>query len=278
MKKEVCVITGCNSGIGKVLATSMARQGYEVIMLVRDSEKSVKAFEDIIRESKSHVVRLEFVDLSSLKSIQDVVKRISDKYVRIDVLINNAGAFNRKLKYSTDGLELTLAVNYYAVFALTNGLMPLIKRTHNARIVNLCSKVQKMGKILKENNFESSRYNGINAYANSKLLTLHFTWLLADKLQNTSVTVNCVHPGAVRTNVFRDYPSWIQTILGFFLETAEEGAEAPLNLATSSKLHGVTGKYFNKNRVNLNATLNFNRADSQDIWDQTQRIINRIRL
>lgn len=278
MEKEVCVITGCNSGIGKVLATSMARQGYEVVMLVRESEKSAKAFEEIIRESKSHVVRLEYVDLSSMKSINEVVKRITERYSRVDVLINNAGTFNRKLKQSEDGLEMTLAVNYFAVFALTNGLMPLIKRTHNARIVNLGSKVQKYGRILSDTNFETEKYNGINAYANSKLLVLHFTWLLADKLQNTSVTANCVHPGAIHSNIFREYPNWIQAILGLFLDTPEDGAEAPLTLATSPRLHGVTGKYFDKTQVNLTATSQFLKVDSQEIWDQTQRIINRIRV
>ncbi len=278
MEKEVCVITGCNSGIGKVLATSMARQGYEVVMLVRDSEKSVKAFEEIIRESKSHVVRLEYVDLSSLKSINEAVKRITERYNRIDVLINNAGIFNRKLERSVDGLELTLAINYFAVYALTNGLMPLIKRTHNARIVNLGSKVQKYGKVLTDTHFETVKYNGMHAYANSKLLVLHFTWLLADKLQNTSVTVNCVHPGAINSGIFRDYPKWIQIILGLFLDTAEDGAESPLMLATSSKIHGVSGKYFDKNQVNIEATARFLKTNSQEIWDQTQRILNRIRL
>lgn len=276
MEKEICVITGCNSGIGKVTALQMARQGYEVIMLVRESEKSVAAFEDIIRESKSHTVRLEYVDLSSISSIMDVLKRLKKEYSKIDLLINNAGVFKRNEEITEDGFEWTLMVNYLAPFILTRGLMPLIQRTPHAKIINIGSQLSKKGELLTKANFGMASFNGMQAYANSKLLLLYLTVNLSKRLSDTSVTVNCVHPGFVNTGVFRDYPKWMGSILGWFIDTPEEGAESILFLVNNSSVREVTGKYFKKTKMSPSLTEFILPNELKEVHQVTTKLVDPI--
>ncbi|MCP4178624.1 MAG: SDR family NAD(P)-dependent oxidoreductase [bacterium] len=115
MDKKTCIITGCNTGIGKITAIELAKQNFEILMLVRDSEKSRKAFEDIKRESNSESVKLYYVNLSSFNSIKKVVEQVKKEHTKVDVLINNAGVYKRSFEKSADGFELTMAVNYSAI-------------------------------------------------------------------------------------------------------------------------------------------------------------------
>lgn len=206
MDNKICVITGCNTGIGKITAIELAKQNFEIIMLVRDSQKSRDAFNEIKETAKSDKIKLYYVDLASLQSIKQVANDIKQKYSKVDVLINNAGVFKRKKEKSIDGFEMTLAVNYLAPFMLTNLLLPLLKESNQTRIVNVSSELYKRGNVNIENNFSDEKFNGDKAYANSKLLMLFFTKELAKRLIKNNITVNCVHPGVVGTDVFREYP------------------------------------------------------------------------
>ena len=124
MDNKICLITGCNSGIGKVAAIELAQKGYEIIMLVRDSEKSRMAYEEI-KNASGGKITLKYADLASLDSITKISEEIAAQYERIDVLINNAGLFKRKFEKSVDSFEMTLAVNYFATFALSILMIPL---------------------------------------------------------------------------------------------------------------------------------------------------------
>ncbi len=116
MTSKTCIITGSNSGIGKATAIELAKKGFEIIMLVRDSNKSKEALQEIKQHSGSDKIVLKHVDLTSLKSIQKVAKEISSEYEKIDVLINNAGVYKKKEEKSEDGFELSVAVNYIAPY------------------------------------------------------------------------------------------------------------------------------------------------------------------
>ena len=140
MDNKICAITGCNSGIGKVTAIELAKKGYEIIMLVRDSEKSRMAYEEIKNDSGGKIT-LKFVNLASLDSIKSLAEEITAQYERIDVLINNAGLFKRKFENSEDSFEMTMAVNYYATFALSILMIPLLEKSKQARIINLTSEL-----------------------------------------------------------------------------------------------------------------------------------------
>ena len=205
---KVCIITGSNSGIGKVTATELAKTGYEVVMLVRSGEKSDRAHEEIKQVSGSEAVNRIDVDLASLQSIRKASETIKGQYESIDILINNAGVFKRVEDRSVDGFEMTIAVNYIAPFYLTDQLLPLLERSERARIINLTSELYKNGQVLLQNGFSPERFDGNKAYANSKLLLMYYSKALADKLSRTNITVNTVHPGVVGTDVLREYPGW----------------------------------------------------------------------
>ena len=244
--RKVCVITGSSAGIGKATAVKMAELGYEVIMLVRDCDKSRRALPEAKKRSGSDNVRLYYVDLASQQSIRDVVDRIKNDLDRIDVLVNNAGVFRRSHQKSPDGFEMTLAVNYLAPFLLTSLLLPLLEATPNSRVVNVTSELYRKGVADLDTQADDGRFNGNRAYANSKLLLVMFTRGLANRLEESGTTVNCVHPGVVATDVFREYPRWFNRLLNRFISKPEDAAAHVIRLASSSALDGVTGKYFSK--------------------------------
>lgn len=270
--RRVCVITGSSAGIGKETAIKVAELGYEVIMLVRDCDKSRLALEEVKQRSGSDNVRLYYVDLASQQSIRDVVKRIENDFDRIDVLVNNAGVFRRRYQKSQDGFEMTLAVNYLAPFLLTTLLLPLLESTPNSRVVNVTSELYRKGVVNLDTQAENIRFNGNRAYANSKLLLVMFTRGLAERLSGSGIAVNCVHPGVVATDVFREYPRWFNRVLNRFISKPEDAAEHVVRLASSSALDGVTGKYFSKSEEKAIATSAESQEARERVWTRSEAL------
>jgi len=271
MDNKICLITGCNSGIGKITAIELAKKGFEIIMLVRDSEKSRIAFEEIKSVSGGKII-LKYVDLASLDSIKKISEEIKSAYERIDVLINNAGLFKRKFEKSVDSFEMTLAVNYFATFALSILMTPLLKKSKQARIINLTSELYKRGMVNLNNNFAIEKFDGNKAYANSKLLVVYFTKELSKRLASENITVNCVHPGVVGTEVFREYPKWFAKILNLMISKPTDGAKPSIYLASSEDLGSTTGKYFYKNKIKVTDTVANDSGLSQKIWVKTEKL------
>jgi len=275
-ENKICVITGCNSGIGKYTAIELAKLGYEIIMLVRDSEKSRKAYEEIKKESGSKLVRLIYVDLASLESIRKSADELKGKISKIDLLINNAGIFKRKEAKSPQGFELTIAVNYLAPFYLTKLLMPLVENAERARIINLSSELYKNGKVYLDNRFSGTKFDGNKAYADSKLLVIYFTKSLAKRLSTTNVTVNALHPGVIGTDVFREYPKWFSKLLNLFIPNPKIGSLPSIYLATSDEVKGFTGKYFYKTKIKETDPIANDDELADRIWEKTEEIVNSI--
>jgi NAD(P)-dependent dehydrogenase (short-subunit alcohol dehydrogenase family) len=271
-KKKTCLITGCSTGIGKATAIELAKMNYYIIMLVRDSEKSRKAFEEIKSASMSNAVKIFYVDLSSQDSIRKVVKEIEKEYSQIDVLINNAGVSKRKYEISPDGYEMTLAINYLGPFLLTNLLIKLIAKSPEGRIINLTSELYKKGKVKLDNLLEKGKFNGQKSYANSKLLLVYFTQILAQRAKQYGIMVNCVHPGMVATEFIREYPNWLGKIINLFLAKPKDGASPVIYLATSLEIDGITGKYFYKTEEKAIKEETNHEKVLLEIWETSERI------
>jgi NAD(P)-dependent dehydrogenase (short-subunit alcohol dehydrogenase family) len=271
-----CVISGCNSGIGKYTAIELAKSEYEIFMLVRDSDKSRAAYEEIKRESGSEAVQLIYVDLTSLESVRKATEELKNKVDKIDLLINNAGVFKRNEVKTEAGFEMTIAVNYIAPFYLTNLLLPLLQKAAAARIINLSSELYKNGKVYPETRFSNTKFDGSKAYADSKLLIVYFTKSLANRLKDTEITVNALHPGVVGTDVFREYPNWFNKILGLFITSPQKGAEPTIYLATSGEVKGITGKYFCKTKEKeIHPVANDDKL-AEKIWAKTEELIKEL--
>jgi retinol dehydrogenase 14 len=256
MSGKICIVTGANSGIGKETALGLAQMGARVIMVCRNAEKGKAALEEIRREFASSQVDLLIADMSSQASVRTVAEQIQRQYPRLDVLVNNAGGAAPARTLSAEGIEMTLATNYVGAALLTLLLLDLLKASAPSRIVNVSSSEAQSPVRLDTNDlqFERRKYSAIAAYRQSKLLLNAFTFELARRLAGTGVTANCLHPGAVATNIWN--PDLLPPLIGKlmialvkpFMLNAKKGAAVSLFLATSPEVAQVSGEYFVKSK------------------------------
>ncbi len=236
--------------MGLATTIELARKGYHVIMACRSEQRGQEALQEALRQSGSATIELMLCDLGSLDSIRQFAHSFNERYDTLDVLMNNAGVVMVKRKETSDGFEQSIGINHLGHFLLTLLLIPPLRRAQQGRIVNVSSGAYKAGKIHFEDPHLHKRYNPIKSYAQSKLANVLFTRILARKVADSRITVNCLHPGAVGTSIGVDrntgFGTRIMAFVGklpFFL-TPEEGAKTAIYLATSPEVAGVTGKYF----------------------------------
>jgi NAD(P)-dependent dehydrogenase (short-subunit alcohol dehydrogenase family) len=186
----VCVVTGASRGIGQAVAAELRRRGATVVTLGRDTSSTMVC------------------DLSSFSSIRDAAARISARYPRIQLLINNAGVQHLHRTLSADGIEATLAVNHLAPFLLTHLLLPALRAGVPARVVTVSSSLARWGRIAFDDLQDERHYNGTRAYLRSKLANIMFTVSLAERLEGSGVSAVCVYPGLVVTDLLRERWWW----------------------------------------------------------------------
>jgi NAD(P)-dependent dehydrogenase (short-subunit alcohol dehydrogenase family) len=243
---KTIIVTGANTGIGKEAALQLAQAGNQVIMLSRDSEKSRMAQQEIISVSGNQNVDLVTADLAETSSIRRAVTEIQEKYPTIDVLVNNAGLYKTKRAENSTGIEMSFAVNYLAIFMLSQLLLDNLAASGSGRIVNVVSELYKSGKLNFDDLMLKGKYKAGDAYANAKYATVLFSAELAEKVKEQGVTVNTLHPGVLATEAFRDYPKLLTKFMNLFLEKPEKGGERIAYLATDDAVTKTTGKYFYK--------------------------------
>ena len=215
---KTVIITGANTGIGLETAVDLAGRQARVILACRSSEKGEKAAVEVRRRSGNDNVVFRLLDLSSLESVRRFASTMLDEEPQIDILVNNAGVMACPYTKTVDGFEMQFGVNHLGHFLLTNLLLDRLKEAKAARIVNVSSIAYRGGKInFDDMNYEHSKYSSFSAYSNSKLANILFTRALAKRLEGTEVTVNVLHPGAVRTKLGRHLrlmvSSWVYTAL-----------------------------------------------------------------
>ena len=268
MKGKRVLITGGNSGIGKVAALELAKLGADVVLACRPSEKTEAALAEI--GAHGAVSNLP-VDLASLGSVRDLATTFLERYDRLDVLINNAGTFPAKLRLTEDGFETQFGVNHLAHFLLTTLLLECLTASAPARVVTVTSKLHKKGAIDFDNLRGEKKYNPRVAYGQSKLANVLFAVELAKRLEGTGVTSNLLHPGAVRTDIMRELPWLIRTAVNLmFIDTAR-GAQTTIMLASDPTLAGVTGKYYDQCKPDSYAEVANDDALRSRLWEVSAR-------
>jgi NAD(P)-dependent dehydrogenase (short-subunit alcohol dehydrogenase family) len=210
-----------------------------------------------------------------MDSVRNFSKEFMDKYDRLDVLINNAGAVFRKRETIVDGFERTLAVNYLGHFLLTYELLPLLKSSAPSRIINLSSGLHTRGTVDFSDLQSEKEYNGMTVYSNVKLMVTMFTYELARRLEGTGVTANVVLPGFVSTNLGSG--SFIYK-LGYLLVrpmqiTPKKGAETSVYLASSDEVEGVTGKTFRELKETESSPESYDQKGQKQLWDRTNELL-----
>jgi retinol dehydrogenase 14 len=279
MSGKICIVTGANSGIGKETALGLAQMGARVVMVCRNAEKGEAALEEICREFGSSQVDLLIADMSSQASVRALAEQIQRKYPRLDVLVNNAGGASLARTLSADGIEMTLAANHLGAALLTLLLLDLLKASAPSRIVNVSSSEAQHPARLDTNDlqFERRKYSGIAAYRQSKLLMNAFTFELARRLARTGVTANCLHPGAVATNIWSSdalplIGKLIIAVVKPFMLNSKQGAAVSLYLAASPEVAQVSGEYFVKSKPAKSNPLSRDAKLMAEVWLWTEKM------
>uniref|UniRef100_A0A224YUL5 Dehydrogenase n=1 Tax=Rhipicephalus zambeziensis TaxID=60191 RepID=A0A224YUL5_9ACAR len=252
MEGKTVIVTGATSGIGKETAMELARRKARVIIGCRNPEKAQQTARQIFEQTKQRVV-VKALDMSSLKSVRNFCDDIVHTEERLDVLINNAGAIghSKKVKMTEDGFEEIFQTNFLAPLLLTLLLLDLLKKSSPSRIINVASDYHRLGQV--GNVGQMAR--GVNLvtnptaiYGNAKLALCMATVALSDRLRGTGVTVNSLHPGAVKTHIVDEGPGLRKFLFDFLLgikgKTPLEGAQTSVRLAVDPELANTSGEYF----------------------------------
>ena len=246
MENKIAIVTGANRGIGKETALALAESNYIVVLACRNMESARIVCAEISLTSFNPNVFAYELDLSSFDSVRRFVSQFSEKFSKLNILINNAGITTQDYEITADGFEKTLQTNSIGPYLLTKMLLPLFPEGEDNRIINLSSDIYKMGIF---NVSKLNTYHWVKAYAVSKYAQLLISFKLAELLKVRGITVNAVHPGIVRTSIMltrKWYDSIINLILAPMYIDEKKGAEPSVRLAVSAELKGVTGRYFKR--------------------------------
>jgi NAD(P)-dependent dehydrogenase (short-subunit alcohol dehydrogenase family) len=277
MQGKIVMVTGATGGIGKETAKALHKMGARVVIVGRNPQKIAAVVEELKGQHPSEAeVKGMLADLSSLADIRKLAEDFKQKYDRLDVLVNNAGAYFTRRIESVDGFEMTFALNHLGYFYLTDLLLDLLKASAPARIINVSSGAHPMGKVNFDNLNSKGFFMGWTAYANSKLMNILFTRELAQRLEGTRVTANVLHPGFVATNFGHNGKglwSWFVKLSQKGAITPEQGAQTSIYLASSPEVAGVSGAYFHNSKIVQPSTAAQDDEVARRLWEVSKKLV-----
>lgn len=277
LQGKICLITGGTNGLGKSTALLLAKMGATVVIVGRDTLKTEKVVEELRMASGNNNIHSLVADLSSQADVRRLAGEFKAKYPQLHVLINNAGAAFTQRQLSSDGVEMTLALNHLAGFLLTNLLLDTLKASAPARIINVSSGGHTAGRI-DFDNLQGEKMYGFDAYLNSKLANVLFTVELAKRLAGAQVTVNALDPGLTATGFGANNGKVMATLVKVFaplvMRSPEKGAETSVYLASSPAVATVTGKYFRDSKSVPPAHQAADDEVAKKLWDVSAELVH----
>ena len=256
MAQKVVLVTGATDGIGKATAIMIAKQSsYQLVIHGRSPERVAATADEIKRCCPQAKVGVLVADLSSLAEVSRMIREVNEKFSNLTILVNNAGLMMKGHSTTEDGFEMTMGVNYFAPFALTLGLLPILKRNQPSRIIHVSSVAHTRftKKVdVADLNCERTPFHSYTQYSLSKLANVMFSQELHRRLRReesyAKVTTNSLHPGVITTKLL---------LSGFGMggDPVEQGAKTSSFLALSSTVEDVSGEYYDDcRRVESNPT------------------------
>ncbi|WP_426573215.1 SDR family oxidoreductase [Aquihabitans sp. McL0605] len=279
---QVIIVTGANSGLGLETAVALAAMGATVVMTARSQAKGEAARAEVIERSGRDRVVLGMLDLGSFESIRAFAAWFLDEYDRLDVLVNNAGGMVNNRQETSDGFELMFGVNHLGHFLLTDLLRERLVASAPSRVVVLSSFAHRMAVTgLDRTDLQSEReFRSFPTYGRSKLANAQFTLELAHQLEGTGVTVNCVHPGSIRSGFAGDGDTgtmgWLIATFGrFVMRSPKGGAKTQVLMASSTKprIVGATGGYWSHGRRWPASKHGRSREEARWLWEESARLV-----
>ena len=270
------VVTGATGGIGKATAMGLAALGARVGIVGRDRARLTASADELRLGSANDEIDTFEANLSAQAQVRRVAAEVQEQYPRLDVLVNNVGGLWAHRHVTSDGLELTFALNHLAPFLLTSLLVGRMVAAGRGRIVTVTSSAESFGRIDFDDLQSTKSYSGQRAYNQSKLANVLFTYELARRLNGTTVTVNAVHPGVTNTSFgVADQPrsysmSWMARP---FMRSPERGADSVVWAASSSELDGVTGGYFHDRRPKRSSERSHDEATAKRLWQVSEELV-----
>jgi NAD(P)-dependent dehydrogenase (short-subunit alcohol dehydrogenase family) len=266
---KTVLVTGGNSGIGYAAASALSHAGARVMLTSRDVTRAETAAQKISAGSGHEVIGFG-LDLGSLSNINAFADAFLRRFDRLDVLVNNAGAMFLSRRESADGFEMTWAVNHLGPFLLTARLLPLLNKTKGARIVTTASDAHLRGKIDFDGLGLPRSHSSSDPYGRSKLANVLFTFALARRLEGSTITANCLHPGMVATGFFKFIPlvgPITRVLASPFMRSPEKGAETLVFLAADDEMAGRSGGYYYDRKPGKLNPIARDEALQDRVWD-----------
>lgn len=248
---KTIIVTGASAGIGTETARVLAKAGVLVVMCGRDTAKNERVANEIRAEAPRAKIETVTFDLADLKSVRAAAERILSVHPKIDVLINNAGFVGGERRLTAEGCEMHFGANHIGPFLFTNLLMPALLKAAPSRVVVLSSNGHRIESFdFDDLDFAKRPYNHWTAYSQSKRANVFFTVALSKRVASLGVTVNTLHPGVIRTEVFRDVTPGEEKMVtdyseshGSPVKSIAQGAATQVWAAVAPELTNVTGKF-----------------------------------
>lgn len=275
MQGKHIAITGPTAGIGRHCALEFASRGADLTLFCRNPEKAESLQQEIVAAGGGPAAVIT-MDMASLNSVRQAASEFMSTGRPLDVLLNNAGVVNTSRRETVDGFEETLAVNHFAPFVLTGMLLPALRQAPAARIVNVASHAHTFVKGMNFDDMQAQHsFKTFREYGRSKLANMLFTRSLAARLQGQSITVNCLHPGAVATSLGTNNEGLLSRVLPAllkpFFRSPEQGAATSIYLCDSDEVAQVSGAYFANCRQAKAKPWALDDDAAQRLWTYTEQ-------
>jgi retinol dehydrogenase 12 len=266
--RPVAVITGANTGIGRVTATELARKGFEVVLACRSEPKTLPVVERI--RSEGRTARFMPLDLGDLGGVRTSAERLLQQESRIDVLVNNAGLAGQRGE-TVDGFELAFGVNHVGHFLWTRILLPRLLEARQPRVINLSSKAHYRASGIDYTRVRgrTRSLTGLPEYEHSKLANILFTQELAERYPADRLWTFAVHPGVVASDIWRRVPGPLRWWMKRTMISNQEGARGSVHLATASELAPHHGAYFHQTRLKEPNPVTQDPSHRKTLWERT---------
>lgn len=272
------LVTGGTSGVGKAIATGIAQTGASVVIVSRNALNAEHAIKEISEKTGNENISYIEADLSLMESVTQLCKQFKLKYNRLDGLVNASGAWFFKKELTAEGIDRSFAVNYLSHFALTVGLLDLLLKTEDSRIVTVGGNPFFLKKPkLELNNLQlDTSYGGLKAAGYGMVARIYFGFELADRLKSTSVSSMVFHPGFVKSNLGNNAPWWLKFIsnLSPSVRKAPDTCESGVYVATKKDANATNGQFFDEKNNIIQIRTNFEKSIGKQLWLLSEQLIS----